>query len=74
MISSLVKLRSSLMAVTHSMGFCNMRSTLELAGAEYNCLANCCVMVLPPPALSWPSRPRFTMARPRAMKSMPECS
>ena len=31
------------------------------------------VIVEPPPALSCPMIPRFTMARPRAMKSMPEC-
>ena len=38
-------------AITHSIGFWNKRSAVDFTGCEYNCLANCCVIVLPPPAL-----------------------
>ena len=60
--------------MTHSTGFFKARSKILWLSGEYNCLANCWVMVLPPPALFWPIRMRLITARPMAFTSMPECS
>lgn len=53
-------------------GFCINRCRVVEAVTEYSCFANCCVMVLPPPASLCPNNPRLMMARPKARLSIPE--
>ncbi len=73
-ISSFVYDLSSLMAMTHSFSFWMMRSTLLCVGSWNSILANCWVMVLPPPELALPPITVLKMTRPRLLMSMPECS
>ena len=72
-ISSFVYRLSNFAAITHSLSFCFTLSTPEAGVFVNNILANCCVIVLAPPACPFPETTPKTALK-RALISIPECS